>query len=218
LLLIQGIYPIVDPTLRTDISGVELARRIVDARPKQVQLRLKEQPDREFLSLAETVREITNNLGVLMIINDRVDIAWACGADGVHLGQDDLPPEAARSMLRQGKIVGISTSSLPEAETAVSRGVDYIAFGPVFETATKKSSARSARGLDALREVVERIPLPVVAIGGIHQGNIVSVAQTGVAGIAVVSGIVMASDITGAVRKLQEAFVDNPGSQTGVRI
>lgn len=209
--MIQGIYPIVDPTLRTDISGVELARRVVDARPKQIQLRLKEWPDREFLSLAETVRKITNNLGVLMIINDRVDIAWACGADGVHLGQDDLPPEAARGMLRQGKIVGISTNSLQEAEKAAARGVDYIAFGPVFETAIKKSSTRPARGLDALREVVDRVPLPVVAIGGIHQRNIASVARTGVAGIAMISGIVMASDITGAVKKFQEAFFDNPG-------
>lgn len=205
--MIQGIYPIVDSSsVRPDLSEIELARLIVNARPRQIQLRLKMQTDQHFYSIAREVRKITKIQGVLMIINDRVDIALAVMADGVHLGPDDLPPGVARELLGKGKIVGISTGSLAEVEAAAGQGADYIAFGPVFETSTKQDSRKSPQGLETLRRVVVASEVPVVAIGGIREDNLAGVVETGVAGVAMISSITSTSDITGNISKFKEVF------------
>lgn len=162
-----------------------------------VQLRLKEYSRGRIFEVAERLRAMTRAAGAKFIINDHADIAAAVDADGVHLGQDDLPIGEARKVVGPHRIIGISTHSLEQALSAYRAGADYIGFGPVFPTATKDAGA--PRGVDTLREVVASVPIPVVAIGGISRKNITQVMATGACGAAVISDIARSSDMRGAV-------------------
>ncbi len=152
------------------------------------------------IRLVRRIREA----GARLIINDHADIAAAVDADGVHLGQDDLPLEDARLMLGPERIIGISTHSLGQAMAAQAGGADYIGFGPVFPTATK--DAGPALGADALRTVCRMVTVPVLAIGGITRDTAAAAVQAGAAGIAVISGILAAKDRQAASRDLLSAI------------
>jgi thiamine-phosphate pyrophosphorylase len=170
-----------------------------------VQLRAKSAPDRETLAWAEALRELTRRAGALFVVNDRFDLALAAQADGVHLGQQDLPPRRIPPHLRERLVVGRSTHTLAEARAARSEPVDYVAGGPVFGT-TSKDSPHPARGLALLREAAAAVaPLPLVAIGGIHAGNAASAIAAGAAGVAVISAVAGAQDPEAATRALVEA-------------
>ncbi len=143
--------------------------------------------------------------GGIFIVNDRVDVAKAIGADGVHLGQEDLPLADARAILGPGKLIGISTHTLAQAVEAESGGVDYIGFGPIFPTATKENPGPVV-GVDGLREVRARVRIPVVAIGGITAKNAGDVRAAGADGVAVVSAVLAAADPKAAIAKLMQAI------------
>ena len=165
-----------------------------------VQLREKEISSKEFLELAQRVKEVTDRQGIPLIINDRIDIALAMGADGVHVGPEDLPVPLARKLLGDGKIIGASAASVDEALLFQTQGADYLGVGAVFPTATKRGTEKV--GLDDLRRIKSAVHIPVVAIGGINMENVTPVIETGVDGVAVVSAIMDQTDIRGAARQL----------------
>jgi thiamine-phosphate pyrophosphorylase len=138
------------------------------------------------------------------MVNDRVDVALAAGADGIHLGQDDLPAVAVSPMVGREMIMGISASTIVEAERAQAERADYLGVGPVFATPTKRDAGNPI-GLDALRAIVEAVDVPVVAIGGINEENVIQVLEAGADGIAVISAIAAAEDMLGAVQQLRKA-------------
>lgn len=167
-----------------------------------IQLRDKESSANEILRAGRAIRDLTRQKKVPFIVNDRVDIAVALDADGVHLGQDDLPIEIARSMFRKVKLVGVSTHSLSQALEAEKRGADYIGVGPIFPTPTKPDY--KAVGLDLIKEVKDKIRIPFVAIGGIDGSNIDEVIAEGAGRVAVVRAVCGADDVRGAAKKLKE--------------
>ncbi len=165
-----------------------------------VQLREKEISSREYLELALKVKAVTDRYGVPLIINDRIDIALAADADGLHVGPEDLPVPIARKLLGEGKIIGASAATLAEARLCRDQGADYLGVGAVFPTATKENVERvSFAELEGIKAGVD---IPIVAIGGISEENVASVMKTGVDGVAVVTAIVAQADIRGAARRL----------------
>ena len=169
------------------LSCEEMTLKVLRAGLKWVQYRDKEKSRREIYEEAIRLRKLTKDFNAVLIVNDYADIALAVDADGVHLGQDDLPVREAREIMWRDKIIGISTHSLEQAKEAEKGGADYIGFGPVFRTTTK--DAGIPKGTDMLKEIKRQVHLPVVAIGGINIENIRSVLDTGVDAVAVASAI-----------------------------
>ncbi|HHV63790.1 MAG TPA: thiamine phosphate synthase [Peptococcaceae bacterium] len=167
-----------------------------------VQLREKTASSREFYALALAVKEVTSRYKVPLIINDRLDIALAVDADGLHLGQDDLPIEIARRYFGEDKVIGISVSNVREALQAEKEGADYLGAGAVFATGTKTDAELVTLG--ELQRIKEAVSIPVVAIGGIKKHNAPEVLSTGIDGISVVSAILAEEDIAGAARTLRD--------------
>jgi thiamine-phosphate pyrophosphorylase len=165
-----------------------------------VQLREKEISSKEYFELAQRVKEVTDRHGIPLIINDRIDIALAIDADGVHLGPEDLPVPIARRLLGDGKIIGSSAASVDEALLFQAQGADYLGVGAVFPTATKRGTEKVS--LDDLRGIKAAVHIPVVAIGGIKAENAQPVMETGVDGVAVVSAIMDQTNIREAARQL----------------
>lgn len=169
-----------------------------------VQLREKECTSREFYELALAVKEITDAYEVPLLINDRVDIAMAIGADGVHLGQSDVPVHAARNVLGPDKIIGATAHNVKEAEKAWKLGADYLGVGDVFGTTSKSDTSRIA--MDELHKICQTVPIPVVAIGGVNEENIHKLRGSGVAGAAVISAVIGKENITAAAEALIKGF------------
>ena len=168
-----------------------------------IQLRDKRATSLELYRVAVRMRELTRSAGVLFIVNDRVDIAMAVGADGVHLGTHDLPVVAARRLLGPGKVIGFSPDSVAELEQAQAWGTDYIGYGPIFQASAAKGDAGAPIGPEAVREAKKHTRLPIVGIGGITARNAAHVIAAGAAGVAVVSAVVAAPDVAKAVRELK---------------
>lgn len=166
-----------------------------------IQLREKRMTGRELVEAGLAVRELTRESGALFIVNDRLDIALAVGADGVHLGQDDMPLEVARRVAGPDMIIGISTHSLDQAIEAERGGADYIGVGPLFETRSKEDICAPV-GLDLLREVSAGVRIPKVGIGGVKDHNVGSVMEAGADMVAVITAVVAAPDVAGAARNL----------------
>jgi len=184
---------------------LEKAVRSVQAGATLVQLRAKNLPAKEFLDLSLAMAVKLSKVKVPLIINDRLDVALAGQASGVHLGQDDMPLAYARTLLGHGRMIGISVATVEEARRAWHGGADYIGAGPVFATATK-DSARPPIGLEGLRRIRAAVKLPLLAIGGINVENAGEVMKTGVAGIVVVSALMNAPDIGLATAELLKAM------------
>lgn len=201
-MLIPRIYPITDTGI-SGLSHAEQVRRLVEGGASLIQLREKRMPPREFYEDAKSALEIARTHGAIVLINDRVDIALALGADGVHLGQEDLPPERTRALLGPGKIVGFSTHSVAQAVAAKSAGIDYLAIGPVFGTTTKEDPdpVVGLRGVAEVKAAIGGVPL--VGIGGIREGNLAEVLRAGADSVAVISAIAAsADDITSRFKEL----------------
>ncbi len=194
------LYTIADTLGRPELSFVDLAKKLCAGGAKLLQLRVKDLPTREFLAIAHEVRLICQQAGCWLIINDRADIALAVDADGVHVGQEDLPLAAARQVLGPDKIIGVSTHDPTQALAAERAGADYIGFGPLFGTNTKATGYR-ARGLDQLREIRALVRLPIVAIGGINAERAPSALAAGADAVAMISDLVLADDVTAKVRE-----------------
>jgi thiamine-phosphate pyrophosphorylase len=167
-----------------------------------VQIREKTASTREFYKIALEVRSVTSKYKVPLIINDRLDIAQAINADGVHLGQSDMPLYEARKILGKDKIIGISVGNVEEAISAQKGGADYLGIGTIFNTGTKKDIDMPI-GIDGLQKIYSSINIPAVAIGGINQNNFKDVLSTGVDGISVISAILGKDNITKAARNLK---------------
>ena len=198
------IYPITDRGL-SGLSHLEQVRRLVESGARLIQLRDKTADAGEFYrDVIETIG-FARPRGVRIIVNDRVDIALAARADGVHIGQDDLPAEQTRKLLGKDAMIGLSTHSLEQALAAIQLPVDYIAIGPIFETSTKGATDK-ALGPACLRSVREAVgPFPLVAIGGIDRTNARSVLEAGADSVAVISDLVSdAEDIASRMRAFDD--------------
>jgi thiamine-phosphate pyrophosphorylase len=158
-----------------------------------------------MIEIAQNMKQLCTEAGATFIVNDRLDVAVAAEADGVHLGQDDLPVPLARELIGEGRIIGGSAATMEEARKCLSEGADYVGFGPVFPT-TSKDDAGPVSGIDILRQVVETISLPIIAIGGVAAENIPDVMRTGAHGIAVISAVCCQDDPEQATRSLYQAL------------
>lgn len=188
---------------------VEQARAALAGGAGVVQLRLKAAPAGEILEAAR--RLVAEARGrALVIVNDRPDVALLAGADGVHLGDDDLPVAEARRLLGPSMLIGRSTRTLADARAALAAGADHVGFGPIFATRTKSIEV-APRGLASLREVAAALPAPVVAIGGIDEGSIGEVAAAGAAAAAVVADLFSNGDVRTRAERLSAAFARGEG-------
>ena len=179
----------------TDLSEEEFLRRTEEALQGGVtllQLREKNRTTREYLSLAEKVHELTRRYGVPLLIDDRLDVAMAMDAEGVHLGQSDLPIHIARRILGPDKIVGATAKTVPQATEAYEQGADYLGVGAIYPTTTKVKTVLTST--DTLRDICKAVPIPVNAIGGLNKTNIDVLCGIPIAGICVVSAIMKADD------------------------
>jgi thiamine-phosphate diphosphorylase len=191
-LQLPPLYAILDPEQTRGRPAEHVLARLLEAGVSILQLRVKSLPPVDFLELAKDARTATRAHDCKLIINDRIDIALACHADGVHLGQDDLPLSTARALMGE-KIVGISTHNLAQAHAAERNGADYIGFGPMFGSATKVTGYE-ARGLEMLQQIRRAVKLPIVAIGGITEKNVREVWQAGADSAAIISDILHDDD------------------------
>lgn len=196
------LYVITDEEIAGGLSHAEIAKRAVAGGADVIQVRDKTRGCLELCHIGRAVCAITKNTGTIFIVNDRLDVALSCGADGVHLGQDDMRAGSARQLAPPGFIIGVSVGTVGEAIRAEQEGADYIAVSPVFSTASKYD-AGPGRGPGLLREVQRAVSLPVIAIGGITRHNVREVIAAGADGIAVISAVVGSPDIAGAVRELR---------------
>lgn len=191
--LIRGFYPIVDTAFLKPGELSLFASFLLKGGASVIQLRAKGLGGGEMLKAAREIKGLASFYGAAFIVNDRVDIALLSGADGVHLGQDDMAPHEARKALGPDAIIGLSTHNTDEAKEARSLGADYVSFGPVFATSTKKD-AEAPKGLSALKEARRATPLPIVAIGGITEENMGKVNEAGPTAIAMISEVLLSDD------------------------
>jgi thiamine-phosphate pyrophosphorylase len=196
---------ITDPSCGEGREIVDVVRAALRGGAPCIQLRGKTQPAREQVALARALLAETRAAGALLVVNDRLDVALAAGADGVHLGQDDLPVEAARRVAPDGFVVGVSAETPELALEAQAGGADYVGTGPVFATGSK-ADAGEAVGCGRISDVAAAVRVPVVAIGGIEAANATAVIAAGAAGVAVISAVMRAADPEQATRDLLRAF------------
>jgi thiamine-phosphate pyrophosphorylase len=194
------LYAIVDP-LDTGRSPAALAEALLAGGARCLQLRWKPAAARDLLEMARAIRPLARAAGALFVVNDRPDIAILAAADGVHLGQDDLPVAAARRILGPGRIVGVSTHDPDQARAAAAAGADYVAVGPVYATSSKVG-ALAPRGLDLVRAARAVVPCPLVAIGGIDAATAAEVVAAGADAVAMIAALVRAPDPAAAVREV----------------
>lgn len=183
----QSLYEQVEDALKGGVTCVQLREKTLD--------------EANFLKEAREIRQLCKRYGVPFLINDNLEVAIACGADGVHVGQDDLPVTEVRRRVGDGMIVGVSAHNVEEAKRAVAGGADYLGAGAVFGTTTKSNVTPLSHA--TLREICEAVEIPVVAIGGITKDNVLQLRGAGVRGVAVVSAIFAAQDIQDACRELR---------------
>lgn len=197
-----SLYLVTDRSLSKGRSTAEIVAAAVAGGVSCIQLREKSCGTREFLNEALALQPLLKSRDIPLIINDRLDIALAIEADGVHLGQSDMPIGMARKIAGDSLIIGISAESVDDALRAEQEGADYIGISPVFSTPTKTDIAPPL-GLEGVRQIRALVDIPLVGIGGIHSDNAESVLAAGADGIAVVSAIVSAADPAGAAKKLK---------------
>lgn len=202
---------ITDATLVPGRDHVTIARAALRGGADMIQLRDKAADLRVLLPQARAIRALCRSHGALFIVNDRLDLALAAEADGVHVGQEDLPAEAARPLLGPERILGVSTHSREQAEAARASGADYIGFGPMFATGTK-NTGYTPRGLEALRAIRAAVHLPILAIGGITLENVADVIAAGATAPAVISAVVAAPDVTAAAASFRKRAAEAKAS------
>ncbi len=192
------LYLITDRKLFADSGEMFAAvEEALKAGVKAVQLREKDLPTRELLDMAYKMRELTARYNAKLFINDRADIAMCVNADGVHLGQSSMPVYAARKVVGDKFMIGVSTHNLDEALTSERGGADFITFGPIYRTPSKLKYGRPV-GIESLKIVAEKVSIPVFGIGGIKPDNAKEVINAGAYGVALISGILSAADVTSA--------------------
>ena len=191
----------------TGFSEEEFLSRVEQALKGGVtllQLREKEKTTREYIALAEKVHKLTRKYNIPLIIDDRIDVAMAVNADGVHLGQSDMPVDIARKILGEDKIIGATAKTVPQALEAYANGADNLGVGAIYPTTTKVKTVLTS--VDTLKEIVKAVPIPVNAIGGLNKNNIDILENTGIAGVCVVSAIMKADNPQKAAEEIKEKF------------
>ena len=200
-----SVYLVTDHRNKTDEEFLNIIEEAIKGGTSIVQLREKTASTKDFYHLALKVKEITSRYDVPLLINDRIDIAIAVDSEGVHIGQDDMPADIARKIIGENKILGVSASTVEEAKKAQIDGADYIGSGAVFPTSTKDDADSVSK--EELKEIVDSIDIPVVAIGGITLENAAELKDTGIAGFSVVSAIMSADNPKKASQKLKEIYL-----------
>lgn len=209
----RGVYVLCDDGVRPELPIRRKAELLLEGEPRVLQLRLKHTPSREAAAIARDVVALARKVGCVAIINDRVDWALLSGADGVHLGEEDLPLEDARRLLGPEKLLGATTRGLHDIERAAAAGADHVGLGPIFASSTK-AVEHPKLGLATLAQVAASAPLPVVAIAGITLHNIEEVAAAGAHGAAVGADALLSDDIPARVRALRGAFARGASRRT----
>jgi thiamine-phosphate pyrophosphorylase len=202
-----SLYLVTDRGMARDRSNLEIVRAAVNGGATVVQLREKDCSTREFIEQALAIKDFLKARRVPLIINDRLDVAQAVQADGVHLGQTDMPLELAKGILRDSMLIGISAESLKDAIAAEKGGADYLGVSPIYATPTKTDTAPPL-GLTGLREIRKAVSLPLVGIGGLNRENAAEVIRSGADGVAVVSAIVAADDPEAAASALKKVIIE----------
>ncbi len=200
------LYLVTDSTYHTEESFLHTVEEACIGGATIVQLREKGGSSRDYLNQALKVKEITDRYHIPLIIDDRIDIALACDAAGVHVGQSDLPVSYARRLLGPDKIVGATAKTIPQALEAYEQGADYLGVGAMFPTTTKVVTILTAPA--TLTEIRHTVPIPVVAIGGLNRGNMDILKDTAADGIAVVSAIMKAEDPRSAAEELKKHMIE----------
>jgi thiamine-phosphate pyrophosphorylase len=211
-------YLVTQESLSEGRSTTEIVEAAIEGGVDAIQLREKNTDARSRYELGRELRELTDEAGIDLIVNDRVDIARAIGADGVHLGQSDLPVSVAREQLGDDAIIGASVSTVSEARLAAITGADYLGVGAIYGTTSKNDAptADDGLGVDELSKIVETVRIPVVAIGGITADNAAATIQAGATSVAVISTITAANDPAAATRELRAAVDDATGDEASV--
>lgn len=201
---------VTDPAVPAGLTLVEAVRAALRGGAPSIQLRAKDAPARATAQLARELLTETRAAGALLFINDRVDIALAAGADGAHLGDEDLPLAAARRIVPPGFLLGMSADSVQLAREAERDGADYLGVGPVYGTVSK-ADAGAPIGTARIAEVAAAVRIPIVGIGGIHAANAAPVVEAGAAGVAVISAVMHAPDPEAATRALIHSITKSGG-------
>lgn len=199
-----GLYAIIDSQALGARNYIEVAQGLIRGGAKTIQLRVKLRSESELLPIAQGLREICSKHDALFIVNDYLDVALAVDADGLHLGQEDLPLSVVRRLLPIDKIIGCSVSTVDQATAAEADGADYIAVGSIYPTSSKEGAR--VVGIERLRQIRQAVSLPLVAIGGINKDNVAEVLTAGADSVAVISAILKAEDIEEAARQIVAAF------------
>jgi thiamine-phosphate pyrophosphorylase len=200
------LYLVTDRELMSAENLETAVMEAIEGGVTMVQLREKTASSREFYKQAVRIKEITSRYGVPLIVNDRIDIALAIGADGVHIGQSDLPAAIVRKIIGRDMLLGVSASSASEALQAQLDGADYLGVGAMFHTGTKKDARIVS--MEELKRIRQAVRIPIVAIGGINRENAASFREAKINGLAVVSAIIAQTDIKGAASKLKHLFLE----------
>lgn len=199
------LYVVTDRTWLHGRSFLEQIETVLQSGATLLQLREKDLPEDEFLEEAKAVKRLTDRYGVPLIINDNVQVALACNAAGVHVGQQDMEAQDVRALLGEDKIIGVTAKTVEQAQKAEQAGADYLGSGAVFGTLTKPDALPMT--MERLRDITQSVSIPVVAIGGIEEHNLIMLKGSGVAGAAVVSAVFAAEDV-GAATKTLRALAD----------
>lgn len=197
------LYVITDSRLISSGSLVEAVEEAIRGGATVIQYREKDAPTRRMVEEARLLKALCKARGIPFIVNDRIDVALAVDADGVHVGDDDMPVALARKILGPHKIIGASADTVEKAILYASEGADYLGVGTIYATSTKPDAGPPI-GLEGLKKILRVVNIPVVAIGGINEGNAREVLETGVSGIAVISAVMGAPDIFEATRRLRK--------------
>ena len=198
------LYFITDSTGFSEEEFLSRVERALKGGVTLLQLREKEKTTREYIALAEKVHKLTRKYNIPLIIDDRIDVAMAVNAEGVHLGQSDMPVDIARKILGEDKIIGATAKTVPQALEAYANGADNLGVGAIYPTTTKVKTVLTS--VDTLEEIVKAVPIPVNAIGGLNKDNIDILENTGIAGVCVVSAIMKADNPQKAAEEIKEKF------------
>lgn len=211
---VRGLYVILDPQAAGGRDILDIASAALKGGSRVIQLRDKVREKGDQLPIAQRLLNMCNDADALFIVNDHADLAAACGAHGLHLGQHDLSPANARQLLAPGQLLGRSNSTLEEVMDSQSQGADYIAVGAIFPTTSKEPERTRHAGLETLKQIKDAVATPVVAIGGINEENVDQVIAAGADAVAVISAVVGASNPEEAARRLstrtEEALARRP--------
>lgn len=200
------LYAVTDRTWLKNRSLAEDVEKAIKGGTTIVQLREKNISEEEFIESAKKIKAICDKYSVPLIINDNVEVAIASNADGVHIGQDDIPLSQARKLLGNDKIIGMTAKTVEQAQNAERNGADYLGSGAVFGTTTKDNAIKME--LSTLKQITSSVDIPVVAIGGVNGDNVLELKETGIAGVAVVSGIFAQEDIEKSTKILFDRIGD----------